>query len=121
MCSSDLRARGEIGYPPPGQRVIGNLRGAPIREKLMHYAPVEDADKAPGCAMLFLVAEKEELFDNKDHALKAYERARGPKKLVVLPGIRHYGVYLEARGKARDLAIDWFKEHLTGGAAKTAP
>jgi dienelactone hydrolase len=111
------RARGEIGYPPPGARVIGNLRGAPIREKLMHYAPVEDADKAPTCAMLFLTAEKEELFANKDHAGKAFERAKGPKKLIVLPGIRHYGVYLEARKKAQELALEWFKTHLADKAA----
>ncbi len=32
------RTHGDLGYPPPGARVIGNLRGAPIREKLMQYA-----------------------------------------------------------------------------------
>lgn len=112
------RARGAIGYPPPGARVVGNLRGAPIREKMLHYSPVEVAGEAPNCAMLFLVAEKEELFDNKDHGIKAHERAKGPKKLVVLPGIRHYGVYLEARRKAQELAIEWFRTHLAGEAAQ---
>src|SRR5581483_12483798 len=29
------RTHGEIGYPEAGTRVVGNLRGAPIREKLM--------------------------------------------------------------------------------------
>lgn len=106
------RARGELGYPPPGAKVVGNLRGAPIREKMTNYAPVEDADKAPGCAMLFLIAEKEELFDNKDHAIKAHERAKGPKKLVTLPGITHYGVYLQARPKAQQLALEWYDTHL---------
>jgi len=106
------RARGEIGYPEPGARVIGNLRGAPIRERLMNYAPVDDADKAPGCAMLFIVAGKEELFDNNDHAVKAYQRAKGPKKLVTIPDITHYGVYLQARTRAQKLAIEWFDEHL---------
>ncbi len=106
------RARGELGYPPPGARVIGNLRGAPIREKLLRYAPVEDADRAPGCAMLFIVAEKEELFDNTDHAVKAHERAKGKKKLVVIPGITHYGVYMQARPEAQKLAIAWYDEHL---------
>src|SRR5262245_13722115 len=47
------RSRGEIGYPAPGARVVGNLTGAPIRERLMQYAPIEDLDKAPNCAMLF--------------------------------------------------------------------
>jgi pimeloyl-ACP methyl ester carboxylesterase len=111
------RARGEIGYPKPGARVIGNLRGAPIRDKLMNYAPVEDADKAPGCAMLFVLAEKEELFDNREHGQKAYDKARGPKKLVVIPKITHYGVYLQARGQAQKFAVDWFDQHLQGASA----
>jgi len=107
------RARGEIGYPPPGIREVGNLKGGPIREKMMRYAPVElagDADEK--CAMLFIIAEKEELFDNKDHAIKAYDLVVGPKKLVTIPGITHYGVYLQARKRCQDEAIAWFDEHL---------
>jgi len=106
------RTRGEIGYPKPGARVFGNLRGAPIREKFMRYAPVEDAGKAPGCAMLFVLAENEELFDNKEHGILAYERATGPKKLVIIPGITHYGVYLQKREMAHKLAVQWYNEHL---------
>jgi dienelactone hydrolase len=106
------RARGEIGYPAPRARVIGNLQGAPIRDKLLRYAPVEDAGKRTDCAMLFIVAEKEELFDNKDHAKLAYERARGPKKYVVMPGITHYGIYTTARDQAIKIEIEWFDQHL---------
>jgi dienelactone hydrolase len=106
------RTHGDLGYPPPGARVIGNLRGAPIREKLMQYAPVEDVARANQCAMLFVLAEKEELFDNRDHGLKAFERATGPKKLFVIPKIKHYGIYLEARKQAQQLALDWFDAHL---------
>jgi dienelactone hydrolase len=106
------RARGEIGYPKPGARVIGNLKGAPIRDKLTHYAPVDDADKAPGCAMLFVLAENEELFDNQEHGIKAYDRATGPKKLIIVPKIKHYGIYLEARDQAFQHALAWFDEHL---------
>jgi uncharacterized protein len=106
------RARGEIGYPPPRARVIGNLQGGPIRDKLLLYAPVEDAGKLKNCAALFIVAEKEELFDNKDHAKLAYDRASGPKKYVVLPGITHYGVYTSQRDQAVKLAIEWFDQHL---------
>ncbi len=109
---STRRARGEIGYPALGIRVVGNLRGAPIRSKFMYYAPVDDVEKAPQCAMLFILAEKEELFDNKEHGIKAYERAKGPKKLVIIPKITHYGVYLEAREEAQRLAIEWFEQTL---------
>lgn len=106
------RARGEIGYPQPGLKAVGNLRGAPIRERLMDFAPVEEAAKAPGCAMLFIIAEKEELFDNRDHGIKAYQRAKGPKKLVTIPNITHYGIYKEGRAQAQKLALEWFDEHL---------
>src|SRR5215510_4960381 len=90
------RARGELGYPEPRARVVGNLIGAPIRDKLMHYAPVEDAPKVKDCAVLFIVAEKEELFDNNQHAKLAYDRMPGTKKkYVVVPNITHYGIYRE--------------------------
>ncbi len=112
------RARGEIGYPEPGARVIGNLRGAPIRGHLADYAPVDDVERASQCAMLFVLAEKEELFDNKDHGLKAHERAQGPKKLVIVPGITHYGIYLEARAQAQQLALEWFRQHLMPAAER---
>ena len=62
--------------------------------------------------MLFIIAEKEELFDNRDHGIKAHERAKGPKKLVTIPNITHYGVYGEARAQAQKLAVDWFDVHL---------
>jgi hypothetical protein len=61
---------------------------------------------------LFIIAENEELFDNKDHAIAAHERAPGVKKLVTVKGIKHYGIYIEKRKEAQTLAIDWFKEHL---------
>jgi dienelactone hydrolase len=105
-------ARGELGYPAPGVKAIGNLRGAPVRSKFVPYDPVEDVNKAPQCAMQFVIAEKEELFDNKDHALKAYARFTGTKNLVVIPNIAHYGIYFEAHAQAQKLAIEWFDKHL---------
>jgi hypothetical protein len=106
------RARGELGYPPPGVREIGNLTGAPILEKFLLYAPVDDVARARSCAMLFIAAEREELFDNRQHPQLAYERAAEPKKYVVIPNIAHYGIYGEAREQATKLAIDWFDQHL---------
>lgn len=107
------RARGEIGYPEPRARVVGNLMGAPIRDKLLHYAPVEEAAKVKETAALFIVAEKEELFDNKEHAKLAYDRMAGAKKkYVAIPNIAHYGIYRESRDEAIKLAIAWFDEHL---------
>ncbi|MEW6129062.1 MAG: alpha/beta fold hydrolase [Acidobacteriota bacterium] len=107
------RARAELGYPEPRAKVIGNLIGAPIRDKLMHYAPIEEASKVKDCAALFIVADKEELFDNKDHAKLAYERMPGTKKKYVsVPNITHYGIYRESRELAIKLAIEWFDQYL---------
>lgn len=107
------RARGEIGYPEPRVKAVGNLIGAPIRDKLIHYLPSDEAAKVKDCAALFIVAEKEELFDNKDHAKLAYDRMPGTrKKYVSIPNITHYGIYRESRNEAIKLAIEWFNQHL---------
>ncbi|MGH9848038.1 MAG: alpha/beta hydrolase [Blastocatellia bacterium] len=107
------RARGELSYPEPRAKAVGNLIGAPIRDRLLHYAPVEEAAKVKDCAALFIVAEKEELFDNKDNARLAYDRMPGTKKKYVsIPNILHYGIYREARNEAMKLAIEWFDQYL---------
>ena len=105
------RAQGKIGYPRPLEK-FGTLTGAPVIEKFMGYAPIEDIGRCEKCAKLFLIAENEELFDNKDHGIKAYDRATGVKKLITVKGIKHYGIYNEARDQAQREAIAWFDEHL---------
>ena len=106
------RSRGDLPYPEPGAVQVGSLRGAPIRDKLMHYAPVELARQASHAALMFVIAENEELFDNRDNAIKAHAAATGVKKLVTIPEIKHYGIYREAREQAQRLAVEWFNEHL---------
>lgn len=91
----------------------------PVIEKFIGYAPIEDIGRCKNCAKLFIIAENEELFDNKDHAILAHERATGVKKLVTIKGIKHYGIYNEARDQAQKEAIAWFDEHLK--AATAAP
>lgn len=108
---STARTQGKIGYPQPFARFNG-MTGQPVWEKLMQYAPIEDIDRCEKCAKLFIIAENEELFDNKEHAIAAHDRATGVKKLVTVKGIKHYGIYVEKRKEAQQLAIDWFNEHL---------
>jgi hypothetical protein len=105
------RSRGKLGYPEPGEK-FGTLTGQPVMEKLAVYAPIEDIGRCKDCAKLFIIAENEELFDNKEHAILAHERATGVKKLVTIKGIKHYGIYNEARERARKEAIGWFDEYL---------
>jgi uncharacterized protein len=105
------RTRGHLHNPKPLEK-FGTLTGAPVIEKFVGYALIEDIGRCKECAKLFIIAEKEELFDNKDHAILAYERATGVKKLVTIKDIKHYGIYNEAREQAQRKAIEWFDEHL---------
>lgn len=105
------RTHGTIGYPAAGAR-FNNMTGQPVWEKLMQYAPIEDIGRCQGCAKLFIIAENEELFDNKEHAILAHDRATGVKKLISIPGIKHYGIYNEALPRAQQEAIAWYDEHL---------
>jgi uncharacterized protein len=105
------RTHGKLDYPKPGAK-FGTLTGQPVIEKLAVYAPLEDIGRCKDCAKLFVIAGNEELFDNKQHAILAFERATGVKKLVTVDGIKHYGIYYEARQRAQKEAISWFDEHL---------
>jgi outer membrane protein assembly factor BamB/dienelactone hydrolase len=105
------RTRGQIGYPKPKEK-FGALTGAPVIEKFVGFAPIEDIGRCKKCAKLFIIAENEELFDNKDNAILAHERATGIKKLVTIKGIKHYGIYNEARDNAQKEALAWFDQYL---------
>ena len=59
-----------------------------------------------------IVAENEELFANRDHAILAHQRAARIKKLVTIQPIKQNGVYREKRSEAQRLALEWFDEHL---------
>ena len=36
----------------------------------------------------------------------------------MVPKIKHYGIYMEARNDARKLAIDWYDENLKNAGKK---
>ena len=105
-------ARGEQVYPEPYKKAVGNLIGAPMSARFLQYFPVEEVNLAPQAAMQFVVAGSEELFDNKDHGVRAYESFKGVKRFVNIPNIKHYGIYSEAHDQALKLALEWFGMHL---------
>ncbi len=111
-------ARGAKQYPEAYKKEVGNLIGAPIRAKFDIYSPVDEVNRAKQCAMQFVIAENEELFDNRNHAILAYDRFEGVKRLVNVPKIKHYGIYYEARDEAQRLALEWFEKHLKPQSSK---
>lgn len=105
------RARGEAGYPPPGEDFRG-LRGAPIGSRFADYIPIEDIRARPDVALQVVLSEEEEYLDNEEHGIRACRQHQGPKNLVVIPGISHYDVYGKAWEQVHDLARSWFDRHL---------
>lgn len=113
LAEATARARGERGYPTPGE-TIGGLRGAPITSRFAHYNPLEDIAAVNGVALQFVLSEHEQYLDNEEHAIAAYKRYQGPKNLVVLEDTKHYDIYWKAREQAHVLARTWFDKHLKG-------
>jgi fermentation-respiration switch protein FrsA (DUF1100 family) len=60
--------------------------------------------------LLLVVAVKDHLTVS-DLAIDAYERAREPKRLVLLPG-GHFDAYVDGFGQSFAAARDWFQTHL---------
>lgn len=80
-------------------------------EKTLEYKPIEIIDRVAPRALLLIGARDDDLCKIEGYE-KLYERAREPKKLVVLP-ITHYEIY---SGKWLDessrLAREWFERFL---------
>ena len=103
-------ARGEIGYPAPRASAIRGLIGSPIGRKGERYAPVVEAAKVTAPTLMILVENEE--YGGNPTAKRAYESLKGPKELVILPGVTHYAVYSTERNTVVKAAINWFDKYL---------
>ncbi len=105
------RARGEID-PVPRTGSIGKLRGTPYLSRIAKYRPVDFAGilKTP---MLVIVAEKEELMDNRTNGKRVYEliKDRVPAQYEIFPGT-HFEIYERGRSDTIKKAVAWFDKHL---------
>ena len=108
-----LRARGELAYPEPLEK-FGGLNGAPIADRFARYRPAEDIMTTDKVALQIVLAEQEQ-YGGNPKAISTYEAYQGPKNLVIIPGITHYGIYRDARKQAHDLALAWFDKYLRSG------
>lgn len=116
--NASLLTIGRAQYPGEGSQTKA-MEGAPVGNKYLRWAPVFDADRITQ-PTLFIVAEKEELFSNEDSGVLACNRVKGPRKLVVIPGHSHYGVYADGvREPAMVEAINWFDRYLEADDSAT--
>ncbi|MBI5284193.1 MAG: alpha/beta fold hydrolase [Chloroflexi bacterium] len=81
-------------------------------EAILEYEPEAVADRIAPRALLLLAAELDTVTP-PDEFRSVFARAGEPKKLVILPGIRHYEIYKgEPLERSAREAIDWFTLHL---------
>ena len=62
---------------------------------------------------LLLMPAQNDVLTPTDLAIAAYEKAREPKKLQILPG-GHFDAYVDGFDAAGPAARDWFLQHLAG-------
>jgi len=80
-------------------------------EKTLEYKPIEIVDRIAPRALLLIGARDDDLCKIEGYE-KMYERAREPKKFVVLP-ITHYEIYAgKWLAESSRLAVEWFERFL---------
>jgi fermentation-respiration switch protein FrsA (DUF1100 family) len=80
-------------------------------ELLMEYEPSAYLERISPTPLLMVVAAGDHLTPT-DLALEAYQLAREPKQLVLLPG-GHFDAYVKDFDTASGVARDWFLKHLS--------
>lgn len=83
-------------------------------EAIMRYRPIDvAADISPRATMIICV--EGDATTPEDHAYALYERAGGPKRLVVQTGTTHYAAYERYRDVVNPMIVEWFERHLVDG------
>ena len=78
------------------------------------YRPIDYVDRISPRAAMFICVERDATTP-EDHAMALYERAGGPKRLVVQTGTTHYGAYEQYASLVTPLIVEWFRRHLVAG------
>jgi len=82
-------------------------------QMVMEYRPFQYLKAVGDRPVLLIPAEKDELINNKMNAYAAMEMLTGPKKLIEVPGITHFEMYInEAFETSSNAAASWFREYL---------
>jgi dipeptidyl aminopeptidase/acylaminoacyl peptidase len=82
-------------------------------EEMLHrFRPIDVVDRISPRAILYIVAGRDTICP-AEQAIEMYHRSGEPRKLWVIPGLSHYGVYGEPhKTQVMDMSLAWLKEHL---------
>jgi uncharacterized protein len=80
-------------------------------QAIIDYRPVEAVAARRPSGILWLAVEGDTIVP-VDHSRRMYAAAREPKRLVILPGEKHYAAYVEQRETIVSGSLAWYDEHL---------
>lgn len=83
------------------------------QQMVAEFRPFQYLKSVGDRPVLLIPAEKDELINNKENAHAALEVLTGPKKLIEVPGITHFEMYIDKAFEiSSNAAADWFREYL---------
>jgi uncharacterized protein len=83
------------------------------QQMVAEYRPFQYLKAVGDRPVLLIPAEKDELINNRENAYAAMDVLTGPKKLIEVPGITHFEMYInEAFEVSSNAAAEWFREYL---------
>ena len=83
-------------------------------EAIFDYRPIDVVDRIAPRAAMFICVENDATTP-EDHAFALYEKAGGPKRLVVQTGTTHYAAYAQYRDVVAPMIVEWFERYLVAG------
>jgi hypothetical protein len=83
-------------------------------EAIFAYRPIDYVARVSPRALM-LIAVENDATTPEDHAYALYERAGGPKRLVIQTGTTHYAAYAYYRDVVNPLIVEWFERYLVAG------
>jgi len=83
------------------------------QQMVAEYRPFSYLKAVGDRPVLLIPAEKDELINNRDNAYAAMEVLTGQKKLIEVPGVTHFEMYInEAFEISSNAAANWFRQYL---------
>ncbi len=88
-------------------------------EAIHDYRPLDVVHRISPRAALWIAATRDPVCP-VEHARRAYDAARAPKRLVEIEGNEHYGTYTQHAGTILREALAWFGEYLVPAPERAA-
>ena len=79
---------------------------------IMRYRPI---DVAASVKAVLIIAVQDDPVTPTDHAIRLYEAAGQPKKLIIQRQTTHYVAYEQYAGVVIPQMAGWFRKYLAGG------